>query len=143
MGLSDYRVDPGQWTLEVSGNIRNPFRLRYSEILQAPPIERDVLLICPGVFANNGRWKGLSIRRLLDRAEPVSKVGEVTVAGPEGRYRRSRSFPVEDIRSDRVFLAYGVNGETLPQKHGFPLRTVAEGFYGYDWIKYVDEIRIG
>jgi len=33
-----------------------------------------------------------------------------------------------------------VNGETLPQKHGFPLRLVYEDAYGYDWVKYVDEI---
>jgi len=39
--------------------------------------------------------------------------------------------------ADTVFLAYGVNGKTLPQKHGFPLRVVAEDTYGSDWVKYV------
>jgi sulfoxide reductase catalytic subunit YedY len=47
---------------------------------------------------------------------------------------------VEDVLSDRVFLAYGVNGKPLPERHGFPLRLVAEGYYGYDWIKYVYRI---
>jgi sulfoxide reductase catalytic subunit YedY len=44
---------------------------------------------------------------------------------------------MEDILSDKVFLAFGVNGEDLPRKHGFPLRVVAEDYYGYDWVKYV------
>jgi len=39
-----------------------------------------------------------------------------------------------------VFLAFEVNGEKLPQKHGFPLRIVAEDYYGSDWVKYVYKI---
>ena len=51
---------------------------------------------------------------------------------------------LHDIIEDRkkIFLAYRVNGETLPQKHGFPLRLVYEDAYGYDWIKYVDEVAV-
>ena len=51
--------------------------------------------------------------------------------------RDSLRYPIEDVLSDTVFLAYGVNGKTLPQEHGFPLRVVAEGTYGSDWVKYV------
>ncbi|MBW2515672.1 MAG: molybdopterin-dependent oxidoreductase, partial [Deltaproteobacteria bacterium] len=43
-------------------------------------------------------------------------------------------------RSDKVFLAYEVNGEKLPVRHGFPLRIVAEDYYGDDWVKYVYRI---
>jgi DMSO/TMAO reductase YedYZ molybdopterin-dependent catalytic subunit len=49
-------------------------------------------------------------------------------------------FPLADINSDKVFLAYLVNGEILPEKHGFPLCVVAEDYYDYDWIKYVYSI---
>jgi len=49
-------------------------------------------------------------------------------------------FPIADIRSNKVFLAYAVNGEKLPQQHGFPLRIVAEDYYGSDWVKYVYKI---
>ena len=61
----------------------------------------------------------------------------VTFRGPEGICENSQQYPIEDVISNRVFLAYGVNGKPLPVKHGFPLRVVAEGYYGYDWIKYV------
>jgi DMSO/TMAO reductase YedYZ molybdopterin-dependent catalytic subunit len=38
------------------------------------------------------------------------------------------------------YHCYDVNGKPLPQKHGFPLRVIAEGYYGSTWAKYVDRI---
>ena len=64
----------------------------------------------------------------------------INVYGPPGEYEKVERFPIEDIRSDKVFLAYNVNGETLPQKHGFPLRIVAEDYYGAEWVKYVYKV---
>ncbi len=64
--------------------------------------------------------------RLLEKAKVDKGVTHVTFSGPNGEYERS--FPIGDILSDKVFLAYGVNGQTLPKKHGFPLRVVAEDY---------------
>ena len=66
----------------------------------------------------------------------------ITVGGPEGPHENTQRYPIADIFSDRVFLAYHVNSEPLPQKHGFPLRVVAEGYYGYDWVKYVYKVTV-
>ncbi|MFH1083362.1 MAG: molybdopterin-dependent oxidoreductase [Pseudomonadota bacterium] len=44
--------------------------------------------------------------------------------------------------ADKIFLAYQVNGVPLPQKHGFPLRLVAEDHYGHEWVKYVHRITV-
>jgi sulfoxide reductase catalytic subunit YedY len=44
------------------------------------------------------------------------------------------------IEQKRILLAYRVNGVTLPQEHGFPLRLVYEDAYGSNWVKYVDEV---
>ena len=60
-----------------------------------------------------------------------------------GRKTRDRQIIlIQDLpstfrQSDKVFPAYRINGEVIPVKHGFPLRVVAEGYYGYDWVKYV------
>ncbi len=59
MGDSDYRLDIGNWRLEVTGRVKKPLKLSYSQILALLSIERDVLLICPGFFANHGKWKGI------------------------------------------------------------------------------------
>jgi DMSO/TMAO reductase YedYZ molybdopterin-dependent catalytic subunit len=137
MGTSDYEVNLSEWRLEVDGRVKKPLRLTYSEILSLPAIEKDILLICPGFFANNGRWKGVSMKGLIERAGVEKDVRHVSFRGPRGTSEKVETFPIEDVLADKVFLAYGVNGETLPKRHGFPLRVVAEDYYGNDWVKYV------
>lgn len=142
MGVSDYEVNVDDWRLEVSGHVKMPLTLTYSQILTLPSIEKNVLLICPGFFANHGRWKGISIGTLLEKAKMEKSVTHVTFAGQKGANEKVETFPIEDILSNKVFLAYGVNGETLPKKHGFPLRVVAAGYYGDDWLKYVYKVTL-
>jgi DMSO/TMAO reductase YedYZ molybdopterin-dependent catalytic subunit len=142
MGVSDYEVDMDNWHLEVDGRVKKPLRLTYKEILELPAIERKILLICPGFFANHGRWKGLSMKALLERAGIEKDVRRVSFMGPKTTYQKVETFPIEDVLTDKVFLAYGVNGERLPKRHGFPLRVVAEGYYGSDWVKYVYKMHL-
>jgi sulfoxide reductase catalytic subunit YedY len=142
MGLSDHAVSLETWRLEVEGRVQRPLRLTYEEIKRLPTVERTVLMICPGFFANQGSWKGCCSAALLTLSEAEQGVTHVTVRGPEGKYENSQRYPIEDFVSNKVFLAYEVNGKSLPQKHGFPLRAVAEGYYGYDWVKYVYRITI-
>jgi sulfoxide reductase catalytic subunit YedY len=142
MGLTDHAVSIEKWGLEVDGQVKNPLRLTYEEIKKLPSVERNVLMICPGFFANHGTWKGLSLGVLLKQAQADDGVTHVTVRGPDGKYENSQRYPIEDILSNKVFLAYEVNGKPLPQRHGFPLRAVAEGYYGYDWVKYVYRVTV-
>jgi sulfoxide reductase catalytic subunit YedY len=140
MGLSDHRVNLEKWRLEVDGHVQRTLKLTYDEISELPSIERDVLLICPGVFAYHARWKGISVAKLLETAQVGADVTHIAFSGPEVAYERTERFPVADIRSDKVFLAYNVNGNALPKKHGFPLRVVAEDYYGGEWVKYVYKV---
>jgi sulfoxide reductase catalytic subunit YedY len=140
MGLDDHDVDLNEWRLEIGGHVHSALELTYNQIVETPSIERKVLLICPGVFAYHARWKGISVAKLLETAEVDSSVTDVTFSGPDGDYGKSARFPIVDILSDKVFLAYSVNNSVLPQKHGFPLRVVAEDYYGDDWVKYVYKV---
>jgi hypothetical protein len=142
MGLSDHPVDLTHWTLKVDGLVKKPLRLSYAQIRAFPSLERKVLMICPGFFVNQGLWKGISIRTLLQKAGAKPGVSHVSINGPEGPYTKTERFPLNDILSDKIFLAYQVNGSDLPQKHGFPLRLVAEDSYGDAWVKYVDTIKV-
>lgn len=141
MGAADFEVDLDKWRLEVAGRVEAPLQLTYSEILSLPSIERNVLLICPGFFANYGRWRGVSMRDLLEEAAMESSFTHIVFSGG-AKNSYERKFPVADVLSNRVFLAYRVNGKTLPIKHGFPLRIVAEGYNGSDWIKYVNRMSV-
>ena len=142
MGTSDYEVNLDEWRLEIGGRVKNSLRFTYAEILRLPVIEKDILLICPGFFANHGRWKGISMKGLLEKAEVEKDVRHVSFRGPKGSNEKVEVFPIEDVLTDKVFLAYGVNGQALPKQHGFPLRVVAEDHYGNDWVKYVYKVNI-
>ncbi len=142
MGLDDHQVDLNKWQLEIGGLVQRPVKLSYSQLIEMPSVKRDVLLICPGFFVYHARWEGVSVAKLLEKAQSSSEVTHVSFSGPEGRNEKTERFPIEDIRSDKVFLAYNVNNNALPEKHGFPLRAVAEGYYGGRWVKYVYKITV-
>lgn len=142
MGQTNYTIAKSNWRLKVTGAVANSLDLTFEELATKPMLERNVLLICPGFFAHHGRWKGVSAAVLLAEAGISPLATEVEFSGPKGARGRSERFPLEEIRSGKVFLAYGVNGHPLPQKHGFPLRLVAEDHYGSRWVKYVDKITV-
>jgi len=142
MGITDQETNLDTWRLKVEGLVERPFQLTYSQILTLPAVERNVLLICPGFFANHGHWKGISMTTLLEKAKVKNEATLVTFRGPEGNYEKTERFYLKDVLSNTVFLAYEVNGKPLPKKHGFPLRVVAEGKYGFNWVKYVHKVTI-
>jgi len=137
MGIDDYAVSLEQWRLEVTGKVKHPLRLTYAELLSLPALEENVLLICPGIFTIHAHWKGVAVAVILKQAGPQEGVSQVTLHGPQGPYEKVEAFKMDEVASGKVFLAYGVNGQTLPQKHGFPLRAVAADRFGSDWVKFV------
>ena len=137
MGPTDIAIDLKTYRLKLTGKVGRPLSLSYDQILKYPSLTEAVLLICPGFFANQGRWTGINLKSLFLEAQIKKEAQYVDIKGAHGKGIR---IPLKIINQKRVFLAYRVNGETLPQKHGFPLRLVYEDAYGYDWVKYVDEI---
>ncbi len=137
MGPTDVVIDSKAYRLKVTGKIERPLSLSYDQILGYPSMTETVLLICSGFFSNNGRWTGVNLKALLQEAQMKKEAQYVDVVGNgEKRVRIS----LKELDQKRIFLAYRVNGETLPRKHGFPLRLVYEDAYGYDWVKYIEEI---
>jgi DMSO/TMAO reductase YedYZ molybdopterin-dependent catalytic subunit len=137
MGPTDVAIDLETYRLKVTGKIERPLSLTYDQILKYPLLTETVLLICPGFFANNGRWTGVNLESLLEEAQIKKEAQYIDIVGTAEKRVR---IPLKALDQKRIFLAYRVNGETLPQKHGFPLRLVYEDAYGFDWVKYVDEI---
>jgi sulfoxide reductase catalytic subunit YedY len=137
MGPTDVAVDLKTYRLKVTGAVSRSLSLSYDQILKYPSLTEVILLICPGFFSNNGRWTGVSLKVLLQEAQAKKEAQYIDINGAHGKGVR---IPLEKIDQKRILLAYRVNGEPLPQKHGFPLRLVYEDAYGYDWVKYIDEI---
>jgi sulfoxide reductase catalytic subunit YedY len=137
MGPTDIAIDLATYRLKIGGEVSRPLSLTYEEILKLPSITADVLLVCPGFFANYGRWTGVHLGRLLQEAQPK---GNALLADIKGGRDKTVRIRLDSIERKKMLLAYRVNGETLPQKHGFPLRLVYEDVYGDEWVKYVDEV---
>ena len=137
MGSTDISLDLNQYRLKIIGKVGNPLSISFDQILKFPKINETVLLICPGFFSYNAQWVGISLKILIQKVQPEKGVKHIEIKGADGK---SVKIPLSKINQKKIFLAYRVNGETLPKKHGFPLRLIYEDAYGNDWIKYVDEI---
>ena len=136
MGPTTIAIDLKTYRLKVSGKVGRPLSLSYDQILTYPSVTEVVLLICPGFFSINARWTGVHLKDLLREAQIKKEAQYVRISGAGS----SVGIPLKTIQEKRIFLAYQVNGVTLPQKHGFPLRLVYEDAYGSGWVKYVDEV---
>ncbi|HMK74633.1 MAG TPA: molybdopterin-dependent oxidoreductase [Thermodesulfobacteriota bacterium] len=137
MGPADIVIDLKTYRLKLTGNVGRPLSLNYNQILKYPSLTETGLLICPGFFSNNGRWTGVTLKSLLQEAQIKKEAQYIDVVGEDGKRIR---ISLKELDQKRIFLAYRVNGETLPRKHGFPLRLVYEDAYGSDWVKYVKEV---
>jgi DMSO/TMAO reductase YedYZ molybdopterin-dependent catalytic subunit len=132
-------VDIATYTLSVDGLVDSPLALSYDAILKYPAVSEVVLLICPGNFANNAEWTGVPVTTFLAAAGIKPGASEVTFYAMD---QYQRTFSLQDIQQDGVFLAYKVNGQVLPKEHGYPIRLVVKGVYGAEWVKWVDHIEV-
>ncbi|MBT4267585.1 MAG: molybdopterin-dependent oxidoreductase [Deltaproteobacteria bacterium] len=142
MGTTLFKVAEKDWRLKIRGKVDSKKNLTYSEITALSSVEKDVLMICPGFFAQHGTWKGLDMGRFLKAVGAGPDVMHITFSGDADKFSSSYRFTMKEVQSGKVFLAYAVNGKPLPKKHGFPLRVVAEDHYGGDWVKYVNKMEL-
>jgi DMSO/TMAO reductase YedYZ molybdopterin-dependent catalytic subunit len=142
MGTTDHVVDVSAWWLGIHGKVARPLKLSLKEIRKLPSVQKKILMICPGFFANQGLWKGVDMKELLNRVRPAKDAEKIVFHGANKGSVKIEIFPLAEIISGEIFLAYEVNGVPLPRKHGFPLRVVARDYYGGDWVKYVYEIEV-
>jgi len=134
VNIEDYR-------LIVDGLVETTVSLTYEAILGYPTVTEVVLLVCPGFFTDNAEWTGVPVTTILAEAGIRPEASEVTFHALGSEYKVV--LPLNVVQQDGVFLAHMVNGQVLPARHGYPLRLVVRGNYGYDWIKWVERIEIG
>jgi DMSO/TMAO reductase YedYZ molybdopterin-dependent catalytic subunit len=94
----------------------------------------------------NGRWRGVRLPDVLRKAGIKASAREVLLNGadvPIGTMPDfERSIPIKKALDPNTLLAYEMNGEPLPVKHGFPLRAIVPGWAGDSWTKWVTSIRV-
>ena len=164
-GIPD--LDPATWRLEVGGLARWPLSLSLAELKAMPSRTAIVTLECAG----NGRfgldppvpgeqwglgavgtaaWTGVPLADVLDLAAPQQGAREVVFRGADsgraegrdGLVHFERSLPLRSLGSAGALLAYSMNGQQLPKRHGYPLRLIVPGWYGVASVKWLTGIAL-
>ena len=138
-----YRVDTAYavpalttdgWQLRVHGAVDREITLGFEDLLAMPAVERMITLTCVsnevgGKLAGNARWQGIRLADVLSMAGPQAGADCVRSTSADGFTVTTPLAALTDGRD--ALLAYAMNGEPLPVEHGFPVRMVVPGLYGY------------
>jgi len=149
--LTSPRIDANDWKLSVNGAVDNPVEFSYKDLLGMPTREADITLSCVsntvgGGLVSNGRWTGVLLSDVLEEAG-MSR-DKITNASRQLVGRSVDGFTTgfkTDIALDgrNALVAFGLNGSELPVQHGFPVRLVIPGLYGYvSATKWLTEIEL-
>ncbi|SHN45569.1 molybdopterin-dependent oxidoreductase [Cryptosporangium aurantiacum] len=128
------QVDPRSYRLRIHGRVRRELTLTYQDLLDLPLVERDITLACVsnevgGDLLGNARWLGVRLADVLDRADPHPDADQLVGRSADGWTCGTPTAACRDGRD--ALLAVGMNGVPLPIAHGFPVRMVVPGLYGY------------
>lgn len=139
-------IDPAQWSLTISGLVDREVTLSFEELLTLGLEESYTTLACVsnnvgGGLIGNALWLGYPIRKLLAQAGPKSGADMVLSRSADGF---TAGTPISALTDDRnAILAVAMNGEPLPPEHGFPVRMVVPGLFGYvSATKWVTELKV-
>ena len=141
-------VDPNVarpvWGLEVGGLVEAPRTYGFGDIAALPAVEQESTLMCisnrigSGLFSN-AVWTGVPLRDLLDAARPGADSVEVLLHAADGY---TDTFSIEQAMDPTTLVAFMMNGEPLPERHGYPARIVVPGLYGEKNVKWVTGIEV-
>lgn len=129
-------VDPEEWELQVVGAVEQPYSASYETVAEYDD-DVEATLDCTSGWYARSDWRGVRVGRLLEAAGVSEQARYVSFRSVTG-YRWA--LPVEEARE--TLLATRVDGETISDGHGFPLRLVAPDRRGFKWVKWVETVEV-
>jgi len=132
-------IDENNWTLIVSGQVQNNLTFDYDNLTGLNSKTIRATLECVEGYSGTAIWKGVPLKEILEMAGVNESAYDVVFYAADNY---SDSLTIEVASRDNILLAYQMNGETLPQEHGFPVRLVTPDHYGYKWVKWIVKIEV-
>lgn len=141
-------VDPdvlsSVWRLEIGGMVEEPRSYDFAALQALPGIEQESTLMCisnqiGAGLMSNAVWSGVRLRDLLEASRPLPGAVEIFLRAADGY---TDTFSIEKALEPETLVAYAINGEALPQRHGFPARIVVPGLFGEKNVKWVTRIEV-
>jgi DMSO/TMAO reductase YedYZ molybdopterin-dependent catalytic subunit len=128
------KVSPADWRLRIHGMVDRPMTLTYDDLIKMSMIDRDITLTCVseavgGNFIGNAQWQGTLLAPILRKARIQRGADQIVMRDVHGMTIGVATDPTLDGRDS--MLAVAMNGQVLPQAHGYPVRVVIPGLYGY------------
>jgi len=143
--LSPPAIAPEDWTVRIHGMVDRELTLTYAELVKRPRHDFWMTLNCVsnpvgGSLISNGWWSGTRLKDILEEAGVHRGADAVKQTSDDGW---TCGTPLSAMLDDRgAMLAYALNGEPLPIEHGFPVRTLVPGMYGYvsacKWVRDIE-----
>jgi DMSO/TMAO reductase YedYZ molybdopterin-dependent catalytic subunit len=140
----DPNVDVGVWRLEIGGLVDEPKSYGFADLMNLASLEQESTLMCisnriGAGLMSNAVWQGIPLRDLLAASRPLDGALEVFLNGADAY---TDSFAFDKAMDPTTIVAYAMNGEPLPQRHGYPARVVVPGLYGEKNVKWVTRIEV-
>ena len=140
----DPDVQPSVWRLEIGGMVEEPRTYDFAALQALPGIDQESTLMCisnqiGAGLMSNAVFTGVRLRDLLEASRPLPGAVEVFLRAADGY---TDTFSIEKALEPETLVAYAINGEPLPQRHGFPARVVVPGLFGEKNVKWVTRIEV-
>ncbi len=138
------QIEPDKWQLKFRGAFDRATTLTIDELLRRPMVERWITLACVsnevgGNLIGTARFQGVLLAPLLREFGVHDDADQLLARGSDGATIGVPTAAVLDGRD--AMLAVGMNGQPLPLEHGFPVRMVVPGLYGYvSACKWITEL---
>ena len=139
-------VEPANWQLRIHGMVERELLLTYQDLVDREMTEAWITLNCVsnevgGDLIGNAWWSGVRVAELLRVAGVQPGADAVLQTSDDGW---TCGTPLATLTDDRnAMLAVAMNGRPLPIEHGFPVRTVVPGLYGYvSACKWVVDLKV-
>ncbi|UVA79381.1 molybdopterin-dependent oxidoreductase [Pandoraea commovens] len=159
-------IDPAKHRIRVGGSVAKPLDISLASLKKdfGAPVELVAVHQCSGnsrgffeprvgggQIANgamgNARWRGIPLKRILERAGVSASAKQVTFEGLDRPIVPAtpefvKALDLDHAMDGEVMVAFAMNGKDLPMLNGFPVRLVVPGYYGTYWVKHLADINV-